>query len=88
MGSEASITIVVFQHLLLPMTPEAVRNLIEAEPQATAEAETAALLTGRKLWEEPRFSPCVTHVHPQGFFRIGLFEVFLLKIIQDLRSYF
>ncbi len=32
---------------------EAVRNLIEAEPQATAEAETAALLTGRKLWEEP-----------------------------------
>lgn len=39
---------------MLPMTPEAVRNLIEAEPQATAEAETAALLTGRKLWEEPR----------------------------------
>jgi len=30
----------------------AVRNLIEAEPQATAEAETAALLTGRKLWED------------------------------------
>lgn len=76
MGSEASqcipvitTTIVVFQHLLLPMTPEAVRNLIEAEPQATAEAETAALLTGRKLWEEPRFSPCVTRVHPQGFFQ-------------------
>lgn len=40
--------------MMLPMTPEAVRNLIEAEPQATAEAETAALLTGRKLWEEPR----------------------------------
>lgn len=33
-------------------------------------------------------SPCVTRVHPQGFFRICLLEsleVFLLKIIQDLR---